>query len=116
MIDNTRVAIVLADFQDVKTKPGTKERFQDLFFSTGKLPSGSVTEYYSEVSHGQIALTGEVIGPVTLSQNMSYYANNNYGRGWPGPNSQTMADETLTAVLGKIDFKPYDNDGNGYVR
>lgn len=27
-----------------------------------------------------------------------------------------MADEAFEAVNDKIDFKPYDNDGNGYVR
>ena len=57
-------------------KPGTKERMQDLFFSTGKLDTGSVTEYYKEVSNGNVEFAGEVFGPYTVSQNLSYYANN----------------------------------------
>ena len=57
-------------------KSGTKERMEDLFFSTGKLSTGSVTEYYKEVSNGKVAFTGEVFGPYTMSQTMSYYANN----------------------------------------
>ncbi|KAF2201430.1 M6 metalloprotease [Delitschia confertaspora ATCC 74209] len=110
-----KIAIVLVEFQDVKMAAGAIERFQDLFFSTGKIPTGSVTEYYSEVSRGHISFTGEVVGPFTLSHDMGHYANGNFGRGWPEPNSQTMAAEALEAARGKLNFKPYDNDGNGYV-
>lgn len=109
------VAIILAEFADVKMSVGAKQRLADLFFSTGKIPTGSVTEYFSEVSNGKISLTGEVVGPFTLSKNQSYYANNNYGREWPEPNSMTMANEALDAAIGKINFGSYDNDGNGYV-
>lgn len=35
--------------------------------------------------------------------------------GWPGPNSQTMADEAFEAVKNQVGFKVYDNDKNGYV-
>jgi immune inhibitor A len=72
-----RVAIVLAQFADVKLQPGAKQRFEDLFFSSGyKIPTGSVTDYYKEASNGAISFTGQVVGPVTLSKNMAYYANN----------------------------------------
>jgi immune inhibitor A len=71
-----RIIVVLANFQDVKMAPGTKERMEDLWFSTGrKVPTGSVTEYYSEVSNNAISLAGEVVGPFTLSKNMGYYGN-----------------------------------------
>lgn len=77
ILTSSRVAIVLAQFQDVKLGPGAKERFEDLFFSSGyKIPTGSVTDYYQEVSKGAISFTGKVVGPVTLSKNMAYYANN----------------------------------------
>ena len=106
---------MLVDFQDVKMGAGAKERFQNLFFSTGKIPTGSVNEYYKEVSRGKISLAGEVLGPFTLSRNKAYYANGNSGRGWPEPNSVTMAEEAVTAATGKTNFNKYDNDGNGMV-
>ena len=109
------VVLVLVDFQDLKMGAGAKQRFQDLFFSTGKIPTGSVNEYYQEVSKGKISLAGEVIGPFTLSHEMKYYANGKYGRDWPEPNSVTMAEEAVTAATGKTNFNKYDNDGNGYV-
>jgi immune inhibitor A len=56
--------------------PGTKQRTEDLWFSTDRrVSTGSVAEYYSEVSNGAVSLTGEVIGPFTLSKKRSYYAN-----------------------------------------
>ena len=57
-----RVLVVLVDFSD-KPMTATPQHFQDLFFSTGKLPHGSVTEYFKEVSGGKITITGEVVGP-----------------------------------------------------
>lgn len=109
------VVLVLMDFQDVQMAAGAKERFEELFFSTGRLPTGSVKEYYEEVSGGKISLAGEAIGPFMLSHDKAYYANGSYGRNWPQPNSMTMADEAVTAAMGKINFNKYDNDGNGYV-
>jgi immune inhibitor A len=109
------VVLVLMDFQDVQMAVGAKERFEELFFSTRKLPTGSVKEYYEEVSGGKISLAGEVIGPFTLSHNKAYYANEGYGTTLNPPNSKTMANEAVTAAMGKINFNNYDNDGNGYI-
>jgi immune inhibitor A len=77
-----RVIIVLVDFPDVELAPSTKERVKDLWFSTDcKVPTGSVNEYFSEVSNGAVNIAGEVIGPFTLSHKMSYYSNN--GKTYP---------------------------------
>ena len=92
-----------------------KERFKNLFFSEGKIPTGSVNEYYKEVSHGKISLVGDVIGPFTLSREKAFYANGKFGKDWPEPNSVTMAEEAVTAATGKINFNKYDNDKNGMV-
>lgn len=49
---------------------------EDLWFSKDrKVPTGSVAEYYSEVSNGAVELSGEVVGPFKLSKKMSYYSN-----------------------------------------
>jgi immune inhibitor A len=71
-----RVIIVLVDFPDAEIAPSTKERVKDLWFSTDrKVPTGSVNEYFTEVSNGAVNIAGEVIGPFTLSHKMSYYSN-----------------------------------------
>ena len=48
-----RVIVVLVDFSD-QPMTETPQHFEDLFFSTGKLPHGSVEEYFREVSGGMI--------------------------------------------------------------
>ncbi|KAL1653625.1 hypothetical protein SLS61_003773 [Didymella pomorum] len=71
-----RIFVVVVDFQDVKCPPGTVERHLDLWFSKGRISTGSVTEYYSEVSNNAVSLTGDVLGPFTLKEKMAHYANN----------------------------------------
>ena len=110
-----RVAVVLVEFTDTKFPAGAKERFEELFFSTGKVPTGSVTEFYDEVSNGLVSVTGEVVGPFQLNNTLAYYANGNSGTSGSYPNSRTMADEALSAADGSINLGPYDNDDNGYV-
>jgi immune inhibitor A len=104
------------EFTDVKMAPNAKERFEKLFFSKGEVPTGSVTEFYEEVSNGKVSLAGEVVGPFTLSREKAYYAHGAYGNIWPEPNSQTMANEAVTLATGATHFNKYDNDQNGYVR
>jgi immune inhibitor A len=111
-----RVVVVLADFTD-RPMNQTTQHFQDLFFSTGVLPHGSVAEYYREVSGGLIDLVGEVVGPLRMPHRLSWYANGNFGIGRPSgtPRAQLMARDAAKAANRKVDFGPYDNDGNGYV-
>jgi immune inhibitor A len=75
-----RVAVVLVDFSD-KQMGANKQHFQDLFFSSGVLPHGSVKEYYSEVTNGLITLDGTVVGPYRMPQTLAWYANNGSGIG-----------------------------------
>lgn len=103
------------EFTDVKLAPNAKQRFEKLFFSKGQIPTGSVSEYYEEVSNGKVSLTGEAIGPFTLSREKAYYANGAFGNAFPEPSSQTMANEAVSLATGAINFNKYDNDKNGYV-
>jgi len=93
----------------------TKKHFEDLFFSKNNIPTGSVTEYYEEVSGGKIALTGEVVGPFRMPLTLKKYAHGASGFSDAQPNLQTLAGHALAAADGKIDFTPYDNDRNGQV-
>src|SRR5687767_9043734 len=73
-----RVVVVLVDFADHPMNE-TPQHFHDLFFSTGVLPRGSVTEYFKEVSGGMIDLVGEVVGPYRMPRTLAWYANDNFG-------------------------------------
>lgn len=109
-----RVVVVLVEFSDTKMTRTTSE-INDLFFSVGKLPNGSVGEYYTEVSNGLITIEGEVVGPYKMPKKLSEYAHGESGMGTTAPNAQTMARDAATAADPDVDFGPYDNDGNGFV-
>jgi immune inhibitor A len=107
---------VLVDFPDHPMNENP-QHFEDLFFSAGVLPFGSVAEYYREVTDGVVDLVGEVVGPFRLNQTLAWYANNNFGIGRPTgtPRAQHMARDAAVAADPSVDFGPYDNDGNGFV-
>ncbi|MFF3456801.1 M6 family metalloprotease domain-containing protein [Streptomyces sp. NPDC002730] len=111
-----RVVVVLADFSD-KQMTATTEHFEQLFFSTGVLPHGSVREYFKEVTHGLVDIVGEVVGPVRMPKKLSWYANHSFGIGRPGGEARAniMARDAAMSADPAINFAPYDNDGNGFV-
>lgn len=109
-----RVIVVMAEFADKKfTTP--KNYYKDLFFSTGQVATGSVKEYFTEVSDGQVEITGEVVGPFKLPQKMAYYANGESGTGNSQPNARTMAQDAAKLANSSVIFSNYDNDSDGYV-
>ncbi|KAH8647929.1 immune inhibitor A peptidase M6-domain-containing protein, partial [Xylariales sp. PMI_506] len=96
---------------------GAADRFRELFFSTGKIATGSVTEYYTNVSGGKISMEGEVVGPFRMPRKMKDYAHGASGfqNNVAEPNIRTLGGDALAAATGKIKLAPYDNDHNGYV-
>lgn len=111
-----RVAVILAEFSDRPFGVETS-RFADLFFSTRVVPTGSVTEYFHEVTGGLVEVTGQVVGPLLMPQPLSWYANNNFGIGEPSGEARApvLALDAAKAADAVLNFAPYDNDGDGYV-
>ena len=111
-----RVVVVLVQFSDrAMTQPAS--HFNELFFSTGVMPNGSVKEYFKEVTGGLVDIVGEVAGPFQLPQTNAWYANNNFGIGRPSGTARAniMARDAAVAADPTINFGQYDNDGNGFV-
>ncbi len=109
-----QVLVVLVNFSDAAiAQPAT--HYRDLFFSTGVVPTGSVREYYAEVSRGAVDIQGAVYGPVTLPQPMAYYANRQSGRGAAQPNLQTFAAHVVNTAGPSLPYKNFDVDGDGFV-
>jgi immune inhibitor A len=113
---DVRVLVVLVDFTDKAFEVDTS-RFEELFFSTGNVPTGSVTEYYKDVTGGLVTISGQVVGPFTMPQTLAWYANGNYGIGKPSgdPRANILAQDAVKAADPSVGLQPYDNDGNGYV-
>lgn len=71
---------------------------------------GSAWKYFYDASHGQYDPQFDVVGPVTVSQNMAYYGgNNSYG----DKNPEAMIIEACKLVNDSVDFSLYDNDNDG---
>lgn len=113
---SVRVIVVLVQYSD-RAITHTANDFNNLFFSTGVLPHGSVREYYREVTGGLVDVVGEVVGPYQLPQTLAWYANGNFGIGRPSgvARANIMAQDAASAADPHVDFSSYDNDGNGFV-
>jgi immune inhibitor A len=109
-----RVIVVLAEFSD-RSFNLTSQDYEDLFFSTGTLPNGSVKEYFTEVSGGLVDIVGEVVGPYQMPLSMAQYANSAFGTGQVAPNARTMARDAAELANPDVDFSLYDNDADNFV-
>ncbi len=109
-----RVIVVLVDFSD-KVMAKTQAQFNDLFFSLGKIPTGSVREYFREVSNKKIDIVGDVVGPFRMPKKLKEYAHGASGTGPVEPNARTMARAAAVAANPTVNFGLFDNDGDGFV-
>lgn len=109
-----RVVVLLVDFSD---RPATKtaQHFKDLLFSSGTFATGSMRDYFAEVSYGKLTVTGDVFGWFRAPQPKSFYTNNNYGFGSYPQNAQKLVEDILTLANPTVNFAPFDNDGNGTI-
>ncbi len=109
-----RVIVVLVDFSD-KVMTKTKAHFEELFFSLGSLATGSVREYYREVTHGMVDIQGQVVGTYRMPLTLAQYAHGASGTGGASPNARTMAKDAAVASNPAVNYALYDNDGDGFV-
>ena len=122
----TRGLIILVNFKDVafttsKTemdsmltgKNYTRNYTYKYYGRTYTVESeGSAWKYFYDSSNGQYDPQFDVVGPVTVSQNMAYYGgNNSYG----DKNPEAMIVEACRLVDDSVDFSLYDNDKDGVV-
>lgn len=100
--------VVLADFKD-NTGQISAATFQDHLFDNN--PTGTMTDYYDEISYGQFSISGTVYGWVHTNQNMDYYTGNNNGNGSYPNNVKGFVHDVAAQADAQIDFTQYDNDG-----
>ncbi len=96
------------------TPPFTRNAFDREFF-TGPWATGTLRQYWSEVSYGLFDVTGSVFDWVQLSQNEAYYTGG-ASQGYIPPPYGTartgdMIKEILDALDPSADFGAFDNDG-----
>ena len=119
-----RVLVILAAYADKGfTLKDPKESFgQYLNGETQKnlghrenLNYCSVAKYFETVSHGQFKPQFDIVGPVTLPQNLAYYGNTS------SPNNEKIMElcqDAVNAALAAnrdLDVTLYDNNGDGNI-
>ena len=94
------VKVLLVDFID---RPGyfPREHYEDLLFSQGTHPTGSMFDYFQEVSSGKVAVQGTVHGWLRMPQAYSYYTNKESGLKWDSypRNAPRMAEDAVRLAL-----------------
>lgn len=99
--DTLRLLAILVEW-DNRLATYSAETMEDLLFSRDELPNGSVADYMDEVSYGQVAVTGDIVG---------WYNAGRYTSNWSsGDFVDLLAD--LDPI---INYSQYDGDGDGNV-
>ena len=77
--------------------------------------TGSVRQFFSDQSDGQYTPDFDVIGPVTLTNNVAYYGANDASNNDVLPGDMVVEACSIANTDFGVDFTQYDNDGDGYV-
>ena len=113
-----KAIMILVNFKDEKYKTGHDNAlFQKIAnkenYNEGKF-KGSMADYFKAQSRGKFELDFDVVGPVTVSKNASYYGeNDSQGNDkYPG----AMVCEAVKLAKEQVsDWTPYDWDNDGKV-
>ena len=100
---NYKLPVLLVEFSD---QPGeiSKEEFQEHLFGDSN-PTGSLTDYYNEISYGKFNLTGDVYGWYTSTVTKDGALDS----------ISTFITSILDEANNDINFSQYDNNSDGYV-
>ena len=102
--------VILFGFSD-KDFTHSKMEFRSLFNQvnyTASNRTGSVHDYYYDVSKGLFSLNVDIAGPYIGVNNIAYYGATDYGY-------QAFAHEAVDSAAKDVDFSIYDNDNDGYI-
>jgi immune inhibitor A len=108
-----RAIVLIVDFDDNLADDVNypTSHYEDLLFSIGTYPTGSMRDYYLENSYGNFDVTGEASGWHRMPQDYSYYVDGQRGFGSYPRNAQRLAMDAIYAADPYVDFSQYDNDG-----
>ena len=111
--------VILVNFQDLSILSDNKQSdFDDLMNGdnyTYDGATGSVRKYFIDQSNGKYTPKFDVVGPVTLPNNMSHYGGNDRFGSDLRPGDMIVEACSIANALHNVDFTQYDNDNDGYV-
>ncbi|MBN2054370.1 M6 family metalloprotease domain-containing protein [bacterium] len=111
---STLNTIVLLQCASDQTWTYPSSDFDDMLFTDHTYATGSMRDYYEEVSYGQLMLEGTVAGWYTAANTYAYYTGGNYGFD-PDGHATEFIREAIQNADTDVDFALFDNDGDGVV-
>ena len=108
--------LLLIDFPDLSASYPL-EIFDDLMNEPGYVgaqgETGSIRDYYLEISYGEFDAQTDIMGWFTSSENHIHYGDDTQGS--HNHVRQMIGDAIDEAEAQGVNWSQYDNDGNGYV-
>ena len=111
-----RGIIILVSFQDKEFQQTNKDMTEWAMGEdyTYNGATGSIHQYFYDQSWGEYDMEIDVVGPVTVSRNASYYGSNDWSGNDKHPDEMVREACQLAADAG-ADFSKYDSNNDGYV-
>ncbi len=104
--------VILIGYSD-RTWNISKARFDSLLFIPGGVATGSLIDYYGEVSYGRDTVTGDCYGWFNSGNSQAFYGYNSYGLQGPYPrNAAGLVMRACSLAYNQIDFSQYSRTGN----
>ncbi len=117
--NEVRGIVILAEYQDVKfNSTSTREAIDNLMNEPGNDymgAIGSARDYFTAQSYGKFQPVFDVVGPVTLDNNASYYGGNDRSGNDMRPEELIIEACQKASAQGLCDMSDYDLDGDGWV-
>ena len=108
IVGELHVKVLLVDFSD-RTGTLPVSHYENLLFSKDLHPTGSMRDYYREVSLGKVNVTGTIHGWLRMPQSYAFYTNGESGLTWASypRNAPRMAEDAVrTALHNGVTFEP----------
>ena len=110
-----KVLVILMQYSDllmVKNQYDFNSLFNGIGYSEDGA-QGSVCDFFTDVSYGQLQLICDVIGPFTSKHKRSYYGGND--RSGEDCHPEELFEEAIIKAVRHVNLKDYDADDDGFV-
>lgn len=115
VVGTRRVLVILMQYNDLSMVKSQND-FNDLFNGIGYSDDGaqgSVCDFYTDVSYGQLKLVCDVVGPFTSQHDRKYYGGND--RSGDDSRPEELFEEAIKQAVEHVSLKDYDADDDGFV-
>lgn len=114
-----RGLVILVNFSDSKFNAANNQAAMNELMNSDNYTydgaTGSVRQFFSDQSDRLYTPEFDVIGPVTLTNNVAHYGGNDANGNDLLPGDMVVEACSIANASYGVDFTQYDNDGDGYV-